>query len=51
MKTVGKTSLMFSYPYSIIGNATGSGIVGNRNKSGINRVEETNGNENTNENS
>jgi hypothetical protein len=51
MKTDGKISLPFQYPHFIIGNGIGSGIVGNRNKSGINGIAKTNGNENTNGNS
>jgi hypothetical protein len=51
MKTDGKTSLPFLYPYFIIGNGIGSGIVGNGNGSGINGIAKTNGNGNTNENS
>jgi hypothetical protein len=46
----GKTTLPFSYPHFIIGNGIGSGIVENRNGSGINRIAKTNGNGNTNRN-
>jgi hypothetical protein len=51
MKTDGKTHLPFPYPYFIIGNEIGSGIVGNGNGSGINEIAKTNENRNTNGNS
>jgi hypothetical protein len=51
IKTDRKPPLPFPYPYFIIGNGIGSGIVGNGNESGINGIAKTNGNGNTNENS
>jgi hypothetical protein len=51
MQTDGKITLPFPYPDFIIGNGIGSGIVGNENGSGINRIAKTNGNGNTNGNS
>jgi hypothetical protein len=51
MKTDGKTTLPFPYPYFIIENEIGSEIVGNENGSGINGIAKTNGNGNTNGNS
>jgi hypothetical protein len=47
----GKNTLPFSYPHFIIENGIGSGIVGNRNGSGINGIAKTNENGNTNGNS
>jgi hypothetical protein len=46
-----KTPLQFSYPHFIIGTGIGSGIVGNGNMSGINRIAKTNEIGNTNGNS
>lgn len=51
MKTDRKTSLPFTYPHFIIVNGIESGIAGNGNGSGINGIEKTNENKNTNENS
>jgi hypothetical protein len=43
--------LLFPYPYFIIGNEIMPKIVGNGNRSGINRVAKTNKNRNANGNS
>jgi hypothetical protein len=51
MKTDGKTPLPFLYPHFIIEKGIRSGIVENGNWSGINGIEKTNGNGNTNRNS
>jgi hypothetical protein len=51
MKTDGKPILPFPYPYFIIGNGIGSGIVENENGSRINGIAKTNRNGNINGNS